>query len=107
MNYKIKYDLEPKEPEHDPLESEQVEVIEESEVDLSSKVVLFNDDWHTFEEVTNQIIKAIKCSSEKAEAITWEVHTNGKAVVYDGEMSECLRISSVLEEIGLHTQIEY
>lgn len=90
-----------------PLESEQVELIEEEAVDLSSKVILFNDDWHTFDEVTNQIIKAIKCSSEQAEAITWEVHSNGKAMVYDGEMTECLRVSSVLEEIGLHTQIEY
>jgi ATP-dependent Clp protease adapter protein ClpS len=90
-----------------PLESEQIELIEEEAVDLSSKVILFNDDWHTFDEVTNQIIKAIKCSSEQAEAITWEVHSNGKAIVYDGEMTECLRVSSVLEEIGLHTQIEY
>lgn len=103
----IKYENNTPDPEQKPLESEQVEVLEETEVDLSSKVILFNDDWHTFEEVTNQIIKAIKCSSDKAESITWEVHTNGKALVYDGEMSECLRVSSVLEEIGLHTQIEY
>jgi len=34
------------------------------------------------------------------------VHTRGKACVYTGEMPECLRVSHVLEEIALHTQIE-
>lgn len=91
----------------DTLEQEEVEVLDEQDVGLSSKVILFNDDWHTFEEVTNQIIKAIRCSQSDAETITWEVHSKGKAVVYDGEMGECLRVSGVLEEIGLHTQIEY
>ncbi|MDC1067697.1 ATP-dependent Clp protease adaptor ClpS [Candidatus Kapabacteria bacterium] len=91
----------------EPLADEEVEVLDEEQIDLSSKVILFNDDFHTFDEVTNQIIKAIKCTESAAEAITWEVHSNGKALVFDGEMSECLRVSSVLEEIGLHTQIEY
>jgi ATP-dependent Clp protease adaptor protein ClpS len=91
----------------DTLVQEEVEVMDEIDVGLSSKVILFNDDWHTFDEVTNQIIKAIKCTESEAEALTWEVHTKGKAVVFDGEMGECLKVSSILEEIGLHTQIEY
>lgn len=91
----------------DTLVQEDVEVMDEEDVGLSSKVILFNDDWHTFDEVTNQIIKAIKCTDSEAEALTWEVHTKGKAVVFDGEMGECLKVSSILEEIGLHTQIEY
>jgi ATP-dependent Clp protease adapter protein ClpS len=88
-------------------EIENPEVIDEIDVTLGSKVILFNDDWHSFEEVTQQIIKAIKCSENEAEALTWEVHSKGKAAVFSGEMHECLRVSSVLEEIGLHTQIEY
>lgn len=71
-----------------------------------AKVILFNDEVHTFDEVITQLIKAIRCSSEKAEALAWEVHAQGKAVVYTGEMQECLRVNSVLEEIALHTQIE-
>ncbi len=71
-----------------------------------AKVILFNDEIHTFDEVINQLIKAIRCSTEKAESLAWEVHNNGKAVVYTGEMQECLRVNSVLEEIALHTQIE-
>ncbi|MCS7012751.1 MAG: ATP-dependent Clp protease adaptor ClpS [Chloroherpetonaceae bacterium] len=70
------------------------------------KVVLFNDDYHTFEEVINQLMKAIRCGREKAEAYTWEVHTKGKAIVFDGGMEECLRVSAILEEIHLKTEIQ-
>ena len=71
-----------------------------------SKVILFNDEVHTFEEVINQIIKATGCNQSRAEALTWEVHTRGKAMVFEGSLEECLRVSGVLEEIALHTQIE-
>lgn len=71
-----------------------------------AKVILFNDNVHTFEEVIAQIMKATACSQAKAEALTMEVHTRGKACVYTGDMNDCLRVSHVLEEIALHTQIE-
>jgi ATP-dependent Clp protease adaptor protein ClpS len=70
------------------------------------KVILFNDEIHTFEEVIGQLIKALKCDSTKAEQLTWEVHNSGKAMVFEGPMEECVKISGVLEEIALHTQIE-
>lgn len=70
------------------------------------KVLLFNDEWHTFDEVINQIIKATNCSVSHAEKLTAEVHEKGKALVYSGDLQECLRVSAVLEEIALHTQIE-
>lgn len=89
-------------------QSPNISPIEEEETDigLGSRVVLFNDDWHTFEEVIAQIIKAIKCSFIEARDKTFEVHINGKAVVFSGELADCLRVSGVLEEILLHTQIE-
>jgi|YelNatPaOPRAMG01_1025707.scaffolds.fasta_scaffold57529_2 ATP-dependent Clp protease adaptor protein ClpS len=71
-----------------------------------SKVILYNDNWHTFDEVIAQIVKATGYSTARAEAIALEAHTRGKALVYEGEMEECLRVNSVLEEIGLTTQIE-
>lgn len=79
---------------------------EKTEISLGSRVILFNDDWHTFEEVIAQIIKATKCSFIEARDRTFEVHVNGKAVVYSGELPDCLRVSGILEEILLHTQIE-
>ncbi|HYM19910.1 MAG TPA: ATP-dependent Clp protease adaptor ClpS [Candidatus Kapabacteria bacterium] len=74
-------------------------------IEIPLRVVLFNDNFHTFDEVISQICKATGTSKDRAEANAWEVHTKGKSVVYDGDMGECLRVSSVLEEIALHTQI--
>ncbi|HSW55679.1 MAG TPA: ATP-dependent Clp protease adaptor ClpS [Ignavibacteriaceae bacterium] len=89
-------------------QSPQISNVEEEKTDINigSRVVLFNDDWHTFEEVIAQIIKATKCSFIEARDKTFEVHVSGKAVVYSGEMADCLRVSGILEEILLHTQIE-
>jgi ATP-dependent Clp protease adaptor protein ClpS len=78
---------------------------EETSIGLLSKVVLFNDDWHTFEEVISQLIKATKCPFEKARDFAFEVHVRGKAVVYNGSINECLKVTTVLEEISLNTQI--
>jgi len=71
-----------------------------------AKVILFNDESHTFDEVVGQLIKALKCDTVKAESIAWEAHSNGKALVFSGDMAECLIVNGVLEEIALHTQIE-
>ncbi len=75
-------------------------------LDLPSRVLLFNDEIHTFDEVIGQLIKAIRCDSQRANSIAWEVHTKGKSAVFEGDMPNCIRVSGVLEEIGLHTQIE-
>ncbi|HET55550.1 MAG TPA: ATP-dependent Clp protease adaptor ClpS [Ignavibacteria bacterium] len=81
------------------------EIEEETSVGIPFKVILYNDDWHTFDEVINQIIKATNCSYEKARDLTFEVHVKGKAIIFYGPLPECLKVSSVLEEIELHTQI--
>ena len=84
------------------------EVIEESIItNIPAKVILFNDETHSFDDVITQLLKAIKCTLDQAEAITWEVHSRGKACVFEGDMPECLKVSSILEEIDLGTQIEY
>ncbi len=85
-------------------------VEQEHDVDVlvqePAKVILFNDEVHSFDEVIDQIIKAVRCDTTKAEALTWEVHNSGKAVVFEGVMNDCMQVSSILEEIALHTQIE-
>ena len=71
-----------------------------------AKVILFNDEIHTFDEVILQLVKATGCSQGEAEGLAWEVHTTGKAMVYAGELVKCVEVSGILEEIRLMTQIE-
>lgn len=91
---------------------EQPEVIEktiDTGIDTVGKarVILFNDDYHSFEEVINQLIRAVNCSTKQAENFAWEVHTKGKSEVYKGEMDDALEVSAVLGEIDLKTEIQF
>jgi ATP-dependent Clp protease adapter protein ClpS len=88
-------------------QTESIEDVELSNgLDNPSRVILFNDDIHTFDEVAIQLMKAINCTPEQGYGYAWEIHTKGKANVFEGEMGDCLRVSAILEEINLHTQIE-
>ncbi len=77
----------------------------DSLIGLPFKVILYNDDWHSFDEVITQLMKAVHCTFEKARDYAFEVHVKGKAIVYTGELQKCLKVSSILEEISLHTQV--
>jgi ATP-dependent Clp protease adapter protein ClpS len=87
-----------------PLEQEERD--EEVLTHDPAKVILFNDEIHTFDEVIVQLIKATRCTEERAEALAWEVHTSGRAIVYAGELVRCMEVSGILEEIHLMTHIE-
>jgi len=69
-------------------------------------VILFNDDWHTFEEVIAQLILATSCSAEQAAHIAWDAHSEGEAVCYAGSRERCELVASVLEEIDLGVRLE-
>lgn len=92
--------------EINPLVGEEIESDVETGIKEPAKVILFNDEMHTFDEVIGQIMRATGCSLTKAEALTWEVHNDGKALVFQGEIVKCVEVSGVLEEIELTTQIE-
>ena len=70
------------------------------------KLFLFNDDEHTFQEVINQLIKALGCGHSKDEKIATKAHQKGKALVYKGTFEECFEINTVLKEIQLVTEIK-
>ncbi len=83
-----------------------VDVAEDEDIDHPWRVILFNDEIHTFDEVIAQLIKATGCSSGEAEKIAWTVHTEGKARAYEGSFEDCFRVQGVLREIQLVTEIE-
>ena len=84
----------------------EVETAVEERVQLPWRVLLFNDEIHTFDEVIHQLVKATGCTFEHAAEVAWTVHTEGKAVAYEGAFEACFRVQGVLREIGLVTQIE-
>lgn len=87
-----------------------VDVLEKEETDHEEdtpwRVILYNDDIHTFDEVIGQLIKALSCTVEHAEKLTMKVHNEGKAKVFEGTFEECFEVNSVLKEIELVTEIK-
>lgn len=70
------------------------------------KTLLFNDDWHTFDQVAKQSVKAIGCPLKKGYIIASVVHTTGSAVVWEGDREKCEQVARVYEEIQLKTKVE-
>ena len=88
---------------------ETEELIEPIDIDTTTEgftLILFNDSHHSFDEVTEQVIKATGYGYERSEAITMEAHIKGRAVVLTGDLNICVKAQHVLEEISLRTSIE-
>ena len=96
----------PEKPALKPEREILVDTMEEELLDTPWTLILYDDDVHTFDEVIHQLIKALGCSMKRAEEITYVVHNEGKAVVYQGSFEECLKINAVLQEIQLITEIK-
>ena len=84
----------------------ELEEIIEEKIAMPWCVILFNDEIHTFDEVIYQLILATRCKVEQAEAWAREVHTKGKARVFEGALEECLKVNGILREIQLVTEIQ-
>lgn len=73
---------------------------------FEAKTILFNDDFHSFDEVAGQLVKAIRCSYSKGMGLANVVHNLGSAVVYTGHPERCEAVAMVLEEIRLRVIVE-
>lgn len=93
-------------PKTKPVEVLEADTELEDSVATPWRLILYDDDIHTFDEVIEQLMKATGCSYSVAEDMTWKVHNEGKTLVHEGEFEECLRIDSVLKEIQLITEIK-
>lgn len=73
---------------------------------FEAKTILFNDDFHTFDEVARQLMKAIRCTYSKAMGLANVVHNLGSAIVYTGHPERCEAVAMVLSEIKLRVIVE-
>ncbi|HIG73008.1 MAG TPA: ATP-dependent Clp protease adaptor ClpS [Bacteroidetes bacterium] len=93
-----------------PVETPDTEVLVEdataTRVGTPWRVILYDDDIHTFEEVILQLMKAVGCTPEQGYKHALTVHTQGKDCVYEGDFEDCFRVQGVLREIQLVTEIE-
>lgn len=65
-------------------EEEGVEVLEDQDEDDPKNLIVFNDDYNTFDHVIQTLVKVCKHSYQQAEQCTYLIHYRGKCTVKTG-----------------------
>jgi ATP-dependent Clp protease adaptor protein ClpS len=89
----------------DTLIEEEVDILEKEIIEDTKEIVLYDDDFNTFDFVIESLIKVCKHSAVQAEQCTHIVHYNGKCGVKRGNMTKLKPICSALLERGLTAEI--
>ena len=84
---------------------ELVEVLEAVETTDNKDLVVFNDDYNTFEHVINTLMRVCKHSPEQAEQCTWIIHHRGKCTVKTGSFEELHPMRQAICERGIDAKI--
>ncbi|MBX2960944.1 MAG: ATP-dependent Clp protease adaptor ClpS [Cyclobacteriaceae bacterium] len=78
------------------------EIIETTEL---MDLVVFNDDFNTFEHVIETLIKVCRHTSEQAEQCTWIIHHKGKCTVKTGAFDFLKPMRDAICEAGIDAKI--
>ena len=87
------------------LEDELVEVIEDLDSTQIKDLVVYNDDFNTFEHVINTLIKICRHTQEQAEQCTWIIHHKGKCAVKKGTFTELKPMKDGISDAGIGVAI--
>jgi len=72
----------------------------------SHRLILWNDDFNSFEHVIYCLIKYLDYNDAQAEKIAWEVHTKGKCAILEGSFTEVEVYRKILQQEGLTVSVE-
>jgi ATP-dependent Clp protease adaptor protein ClpS len=79
-----------------------LEVIDVADV---KDLVVFNDDFNTFDHVIETLIRVCKHTPEQAEQCTWLIHHKGKCTVKTGALEELNPMREAICEAGIDAKI--
>lgn len=86
-------------------EQELVDLLEAIETTEVKDLVVFNDDFNTFEHVIQTLIRVCKHTIEQAEQCTWLIHHKGKCTVRTGAFEELDPMREAICEEGIDAKI--
>jgi ATP-dependent Clp protease adaptor protein ClpS len=90
---------------HGNQSEEAVEVLEAIETTNVQELVVFNDDFNTFDHVIETLIKVCKHTIEQAEQCTWLIHYRGKCTVKMGTFDFLKPMRDSICEAGIEARI--
>ena len=87
-------------------EKQDLAVLTETITEDQKDLVVYNDDFNTFDHVINTLIKVCKHSAEQAEQCTWIIHYKGKCSVKNGTFDELKPMRASICEVGIDAKIQ-
>ena len=90
---------------HSYQEEQLVDVLEAIETTDLTDLVVFNDDFNTFEHVIETLIKVCKHTPEQAEQCTVIIHHKGKCAVKKGSFDFLTPMRNAICEAGIDARI--
>jgi ATP-dependent Clp protease adaptor protein ClpS len=90
-----------------PLWEEDEDVLVEDDISsgMSAHIVVYNDEFNTFEWVIECFMAVLKHSNEQAEQLSLIIHFKGKATVKSGSRDELVPLCEALLERGLSAEV--
>lgn len=70
------------------------------------QLILWNDDYNTFDHVIDCLVKHLQYTPSQAEKIAWIVHNEGKCAVIEGSINELEIYRKLLKSEGLTVSVE-
>lgn len=86
-------------------EQELTDLLEAIEITEVKDLVVFNDDFNTFEHVIATLIKVCEHTPEQAEQCTWLIHYKGKCTVRTGSYEQLNPLRQAICEQGIDAKI--
>lgn len=85
---------------------QEEDVLVEELIDIEEcELVVFNDDFNTFEHVTKILIKVCQHSTEQAEQCTLMIHYKGKCAVKKGSREKLKPMCQAILDAGIQAAI--
>ncbi len=85
---------------------EQVDLQIDELLKPTKEIILFDDDYHTFDFVIESLVNVCSHSMIQAEQCTFIIHHNGKCSVKRGEFEKLQPICTALLDRGLTAEIQ-
>ena len=87
------------------IEKPQIDVAIDSDQKNSNFLILFNDDFNTFDFVIESLVKVCKLDAIQAEQCTYLIHHKGKCDVKKGSYNKLKTMKDALIDRGLTAEI--
>lgn len=90
----------------DTQELEEIMLLEEIDTGRMSELIVYNDDFNTFDWVIQSFMEVCSYSFEQSEQLSILVHYKGKATVKSGNHNQLKPLKDALVDRGISAVIE-